>query len=83
MSIQYIERPDEELQLKAIKQNSESILYIERPTKKVQLEALKNNISVMRYIYDPCKEAVEYVKNYHEEQEYYKNVEIKFSSYFG
>jgi len=56
ISIRFIEKPCDEVQLEAVKKNKKAIQYIKNPSLKVQLEAVKKRGYLIKYIKNPSLE---------------------------
>ena len=83
-AIEYIQHPDKDVQLEAIKQDWQTIQFISNPDKDVQLEAIKQDWKAIKFISNPDKDvqkeaimqnicAFEYIKGLDIQ---YRNMEI-------
>jgi hypothetical protein len=64
-AIEYIEDPNEDIQMAAVEQNPWLIEYIENPTEDVQMYSIKKNGGVLKYIKKPTYDVLDYFRIHH------------------
>ena len=66
--IEYIENPDEEIQLLAVSDNGYNIRFINDPSDKIKLAAIKRNPYPIKYIKNPTKKAKRFASGFEAER---------------